>query len=443
VKIRVIEPWEHFWKQIFDYITINDLPEYDVLFYIVLSPSVYHRRDKKLAKFLDKIAKMYNVPNDKAYVAPMVYAMSVYELYYMHGRLPKKNSEGLEYLYKSIMSDYRKCDVEYTFEDVIDADDDVAASTMQPRQWYILHCALNDEEADNVAELMEKTIKEEETSKMNNSEDHIIVDEFLSNSEKEKEMDETINKFTVNGMPSYNEMAQFLGGKMVNNKFVAAKKLVKLYYALLLKYEHMQEIIHKYKQNMDALAEKYDELHELYIGDTRQLLEENDYLIEQLNEAKNQKRIVYVDNADKYEAEIQSVEAEYKKTTELLKRELESWKEIAETVLQENTQEVQITPLDKLTQVAYFALDDPQLDAYMFQYNVELKHYSPITPPRHVPNIPIVFNIDVASHKVWNKISYAKPLIIKGTNNDIIAAKIITWLKGADYDSGKNNQSIG
>jgi len=74
------------------------------------------------------------------------------------------------------------------------------------------------------------------------------------------------------------------------------------------------------------------------------------------------------------------------------------------------------------------------LFAYMLKYNVDVRQLSPLESPSSVGEFPIVFNIDVATHKVWEAIKDKKPLIITGSNKEILSQKIVEWLLKSSAD---------
>ncbi|MCL4407471.1 MAG: hypothetical protein M1521_02390, partial [Thermotogae bacterium] len=136
MKYKVLEPWETFWKKIFDYILSNKLEPYDALFYVIFTPSVYHLTNKKLQRFLtDTIAKSYDIVAPEYAELALFYVLRIYDLYAGFYTLPARNGDGLEILYSLIMNDYRNSHKEYTFEEAFAHEVDMTSMEITSRSY--------------------------------------------------------------------------------------------------------------------------------------------------------------------------------------------------------------------------------------------------------------------------------------------------------------------
>ncbi|MEM4203255.1 MAG: hypothetical protein QXS54_04215 [Candidatus Methanomethylicaceae archaeon] len=68
------------------------------------------------------------------------------------------------------------------------------------------------------------------------------------------------------------------------------------------------------------------------------------------------------------------------------------------------------------------------VEEQLARHNVFVRFYSPVKVTEDVPSLPIVFNVEVASHSVWNHVKHKKPLIVSGWNDKILTWRIVEWL---------------
>ena len=424
MKYKVVEPWETFWKKVFDYIIQNKLPPYDALFYIVMTPNVYHMTNKKLQKFLTEIiAKSYDISAPEYSELAIFYVLRIIDLYAEYKTLPARNNDGLQMLYSIIMSDYRNSDKEYTFEEAFKSDVDMASTNITSRSWYVIHAILINQDGDKVKKLLEKSFEEEK--KEGNPQIQLGV--FYGNDNPEEFLNGALKKWGANANEEI--MLDRLGGARIeDDKLIFPQKALPYLYAVVLYAEHalrdQDEIIEKYNE----LVEKMQTFERQYKGDMQLMANKIGDLQEKLMIAQNKKEVVYVNrpaNADEIRKEI---EAEYKSVINNLRNEIEEWRQIAEQA-SASEQVTELPPLTELTTIQYFGLPNPSLFAYLLKYNIDVKQFSPVDPPAAVGNSPIVFNIDVATHKVWEIIKDKKPLIVTGSNKELLARKIVEWLR--------------
>ena len=430
MKYKVLKPWERFWKRTFDYIINNDIEAFDALVYLTMVPTIFHKRHKKLNKFLEKMQKLMKVTINASteYSMPAFYLTRVFHSYLNINRLPVANYQGLIYMHEAIMNDYKDCDMDKITWDILSNDIGIEGSKITPRCCFVIYHILHEDGVEELKKFLKMT-REEETEVNASGDKNVIVDEYLAKGPVYHDIQDNVIK--LHGMQYEDDLtpvAKAIGGEIMDDKFVASKELVELYYGLLLDFEHRFEVAEQYKRLLEEVKSRYEIIRASYKADMQFMQAEREALINKLNQAKNEKRVVYIDNEDKYKAEMHSLKAQYNSKIRELQRQIDDLKDMVSALATKEDTSLKPVKLPKMMDVVYFALEDPQLDSYIAQYNVALRHMSPLTPPKNIPNLPIAFNIDVASHKVWNKIKDKKPLILSGSNKELIAAKITSWL---------------
>lgn len=422
MKYKVVEPWEIFWKKVFDYIQEHQLSSYDAIFYVTLTPSVYHMANKKLQKFLtDVISNFYNLDTTQYSELAIFHVLRIYDVYTGLGTLPARNGDGLDMLYTMIMNDYRNSPEEYTFEDAYGKDVDMADTNISARSWYVIHSILMNADGDKVKTLLEQTVKEEK--EMPSPE--IRLGSFDGTGNPDEFLNGALKRWAPNTQQK--EMLERMGARIDGDSLVFPAKALPYLYAVVLYAEHalsdQQGIINKYND----LVERIKHIENQARGDAKLMADKIADLQEQLMMAQNKKEIVYVNRVANAEEIRKEIEAEYESVISSLKNEIEEWKQIASEA-SESVRSDELPALAELTAIQYFGLPNQSLFAYLLKYNIEAKQFSPIDPPAAVGNSPVVFNIDVASHKVWEIIKDKKPLIVTGSNKEILARKIVEFL---------------
>lgn len=421
MKYKIVEPWETFWKKIFDYIIENKISVYDAVFYVVLTPNVYHMTNKKLQKFLEMIKNAYDIKMPEYGEIAVFYVLRILDLYAQFKNLPSKNADGLRMLYEIIMSDYRSSDKEYTFEEAYEKDVDMSQMAITSRSWYIIHAIMNNNFVEQVRQLINKSIRDEEIT----AETAKVSLGVLNGGNKGEFLGSTLKKWAADTTDEI--MLERLSAHIEGNNLVFSRELLPYLYALTLYAEHSEQehvdIVNKYND----LVEKYHLFESQYKGDVKILEDEIEDLKQKLMVAQNNKQIVYMKTDENTETIREELEHKYETVIADLNSEIESWKEVARHA-PFTVEEETLKSLKSLTTVLYFGLPNPQLFAYLLKYNVDIRQLSPVEPPASVGNMPIVFNIDVASHKVWEIIKDKKPLIVNGSNRELLAKKIIKWI---------------
>ncbi len=430
MKYKAIRPWEAFWKRTFDYIINNNIEAFDAIVYLTMVPTILHKRNKMLNKFLENMQRLMKVDIKVSteYIMPAFYLARVFHSYLNTGRLPVANYQGLIYMYEAIMNDYKDCDMDKITWDVLSKDFGIEDSKITPRCCFVIYHILHEDGVEEMKKFLQMT-REEEDKFSTTADKEVVVEEYLAKGTVYHSIhDDVIPKYGIKYGNDLTLVAKAIGGRIENDMFVAPKELVEFYYGLLLGLEHRMEAAEEYTKLIEDIEKRYESIKTSYKADMQFMQAEREALIEKLNNAKSEKHVVYVDNEDKYKAEMHSLEAQYNSKIAELQKQIEDLKDMVSELAAKKDESIKPVKLPKMADVVYFALEDPQLDGYIAQYNVSLRHMSPLTPPKSVPDLPIAFNIDVASHKVWNKIKDKKPLILSGSNKEIIAAKITSWL---------------
>lgn len=419
-KINREEPWQTFWKKVFDYIVQHRLPFYDVLFFVLYTPSVFHLKDHKLLKFLRRIASYYNILDQDPFAWALFYVARIYDRYSEFRHLPLKNYEGLERLYALIMRDFRQAQP-CTFEEALQDQGNAASLEMMKRSWFIIDSIFKDANVEQVAEIIKVSQKEEEQIYDTPPDAHVVVRDYLAGISVQH-FDDYLKRFA--GEVTEEDMIKAIHAEKQGDKIVMPAKLAKLYFALLHYYSHAEA---DYKEIMDELnkcKQENEALRNIYRGDLKMILEENENLRRQLAEAEPSIKKIKIDESGK----IERLKQEYEAQIEELKEEIEALRDML-SIIEKEEEETKLEPLSEPVYIAYFGLENKQLFDYLASFNIFVKLFSPISPPDVLPSLPIVFNVDVASHKVWWTIKDKKPLLVSGSNRFLLTKRILAWLK--------------
>jgi hypothetical protein len=362
--------------------------------------------------------------------------MRMFELYYQYKKLPPKHSIGLKYMYELIMKDFREYEKNHeppNFKDAYNEDANVYGPEISKRSYFIIDSILKNKNDDLVLEIIEKSIEEEK--RQDNIEEfglnvHVLVRDYITGIEETvRTVEKVIEDFTPD--ITEEEMVKSMLGKKDGDKLILPYKLLRLIYSTLLNTHRLAILEKNYKEIIKNKDEQYENMRAILLGDIKVLMDEVSRLKEELINSKSSNiQKVYIDQSDK----IQALKDEYERYISELREEVESWKELALSLAREkqkieNRLNVEIEPFESPIYIAYFGMNNPQLYNMLANYNVFVKEYSPIDPPNNAPSFPIVFNIDVASHNVWDHIKDKKPLLISGSNAEVLSKKIIFWLK--------------
>jgi hypothetical protein len=78
--------------------------------------------------------------------------------------------------------------------------------------------------------------------------------------------------------------------------------------------------------------------------------------------------------------------------------------------------------------VSYFGVSNPQLVEMLKKRGITVEEYSATEFPSKKPVQPVFFNPAVAAHKIWQYIRDTSPIIVTGSNAEVIEKQIIDYL---------------
>ena len=427
--MRVARPYELFWKKVFEYISKHELEPFSTVFYITQTPTVLHNNSKGFRKFFSKFAKLYMRKEDDTMfpIIVITYVLRIYDLYIKHKFWPRNNCDGLMYLYDFIMKDFRESEP-VTFEKAFTNPDNIADDKMMRRSWFVIDSILKDTNGALVRELIQKSIEEEQeeyTEKQVLNKGlpvHPVLHEWENDGAIKDFLKTVIETYYPN--ISEEEMLRQMMAEVEGDYIKLPKEQTPLYFGLLnlaLSYVSHEN---KREQKIERLQAALQQFRRDYAGDIKLLMDEIEALkIELASQPKT--TTVYTDNSDKLE----TVKQEYEAKIAELQKKIEMYQSQLEDITEKlQAPPIQLKPFENPVHVAYFGINDPRLHTKLAGYNVFLKTFSPTTPPSNVPDLPLIFNIEIASHKVWNKIKHKKPMLVSGSNPDKLANEILAWL---------------
>lgn len=424
--MRIVQEYELFWKRAFEYCYKHQLEPYSFLWYIIVTPSVRFNDSKAFKQFFERFSSDASYPD----IAPrlvvyIAYATKIMHLWIKHNFWPKKNTEGLQMLYRLILSDFRRADA-CTFEEALAEEGDINSPQMLKRSWFIIDSVLKDTNAEQVRQIINKSIEEEDKYTTESTKG---AHAMLSMYETDDGLRQFVNRIIYSehiGDVNDADLAQMLVGKIDNESLVIPAKYTRLMYAGLCALRDMQALQHKLDETYERTSAQLKELQDFYEGQIKTLIEE----IEQLRAQTSIKiERIYTSDSDKFELLKQS----YESRIAYLEDQLAMYKDQITELTRQPKVEEYTKPFDKPVHIAYFGIKNQLLENKLAQYNVFVKLYNPYNPVSVIPDLPIVFNIDVASHKVWEQIKYKKPLIVTGSNAQILAKRIVDWLASLQF----------
>lgn len=422
--MRVIREYERFWKRAFEYACSHDLEPYSFLWYIVLTPSVRSNDSKRFKRFFDKFASLADIDNAvPRYVVYLNYVMRIMHLWCNERFWPTKNAEGLEMLYELIMNDY-KSGKQCTFEEALAEEGDWTKDEILKRSWYIIDSVLKDANHEQVRLIICRSIDEENkyiTEETKGA--HVLFNVYDTDESFRSVVDEMVRE-DLAGEISDIELAKYFVCKVRGDVVEIQLKYLKLLYAGLCALRDIQQLEEKYNKRISELYESIKELQRFYHSEIRMIVDENEHL-KQLAQREKKTDKIYVSSDDK----IEILKSEYEAQIAELEEKLRMYKEQLDDLTKQVAKDEYIPAFESPQYVAYFGLKNQLFEEKLAQYNVFIKLFSPYTPPSFVPNLPIVFNIDVASHSVWDHIKSKKPLLVSGSNARLIAERVVKWLR--------------
>ena len=426
--------WEQFWKKVYKYVTEHSLPSFDVLFYVLSVPSVIHLSSNQVIRELERVAGVVGLPKNQPVketrlLNAILVAGEALDRYSKKKKFPKLFHDSLAYLYSLIIKDFSKRKEEYTFEEAFKGGENLASPYIQARSWFVINAVVNNSHMDKVRRIIEKSKKEEIPPILGDKKTPIslVVNSYLQGDRLIVEwVEEQIKKFGA-GKEAQDEMVSFIGGRREGNKAVFPLKVSRFLFALLLSFLHWQRDLQALKDKAllerGKLLDKIKKLQE----EKKVLREKNKSLKAALaNAVQPRKEKIYIEPEaelkERHEREIEKIRTE-------MKEEAEFWKEVAEKALQEREEEEKpLEPLPERVRIAYYGRLTERLKGLFEKYNLEAEEYSPVSPTEEVPDMPIVFNISYAAHKVRFKVGDRNVILVRGSNAERILRRVVEKL---------------
>lgn len=313
-------------------------------------------------------------------------------------------------------------------------DNNLASLEVNIIQRVFIESALKNENADVVnkklQELLEKEKEEMKKRKTTTAalEEQFILDIFEG---KIKEHYSGFWKaFEINKDKAEEDMIKALHGKIENDSIILPRILLRYIFSLITFVQKENFYIKELEDYIEILRKQQEEQIKQWRGVWKFLIEEHNKLVEEIQALRSVERKIEEKkeeiNVDKLLLEIETLKAENARLSERV-NDLEEILEEAREQMQQEI-EIELKPLEKSVDIAYFGIENPALSSFLARLNIHLRFFSPVEKPRVVPDLPIVFNIDVASHEVWNVIRERKPLLVSGSNAEILGRRIYEWV---------------
>ena len=440
-KYKKLKEHHRFWGKVFEYMKKNQISDpFGLIYYITLTPSNSLNISRALKKALNKYQ---NLIKDKD-LGPETLAVTAvaytFNYWGQTGKFLKQTDRILEVLYSGIIQDYKTgkpIKYEEITREMYEEAEDLAKTKISSIAWFLISSILENKNVDQVnailARLQER--EEEDTGKLSTLHkesavigqmlDNALPEESLLREEYEEvELDEETMLKILNGKIEGNNLilpVQFL-------KWIIA--LVRLFLKFNKHYQDLQAQIAKQKKHIEDLYTNFR-------NEMRLFFEEHNSLIEKLHTLQAQQKLVKIKReskepiqVDKYELKI----AELKAKIANLQEERNYLNNLIEDLKQQLVPvEEKLESFVRTVKIAYFGLPNPALEQFLAGYNVIMDTYSPINAPTNIPDRPIVFNIDIANHKVYNNIKEHKPFLVSGSNAERLGKLIIEWLKNNNF----------
>ena len=422
--MRVIRESERFFKRVYEYCHEHNVEIFSVLFYVTLTPSILINDTKPYKRLISHLRNKFSLEpfaSNQGIIMAFVFAMI--RTYAKTGKFPTSELDSLDFIYSLIMRDFKQS-TSYTFEEALQDVGDAADPHICARSWYIINAVLNNSNVEEVKQIIAKSIEEEssERGRFITNEDtpiHFVLNTYLIDPDFKSWFDKYLTTLTPE--LSREQMAKMLMGKLEGDKLVLPANLLEFFFAALNFVANSKQNMHKYEEHLELMKRKLETVESVYNTQLQLLVEE----LEQAQPTQTVKiEKIYVGNDDKIELLRQEYEAQIAR----LQDQLDMYRQLLKEATSKTIVSHKPLPFESNVEIAYFGMQNPALESKLKEYNVSMKYFVPYKPPKDVPDSPIVLNIDIASHAVWDKIKDRKPLIVSGSNADLLAERIVEWL---------------
>lgn len=425
--MRIFKEYMNFFEKLFKSVSEKQFDWMYLASGIVMNSSIKQELyTKQFRKQLDKISNLFEADS---YIETWFYYLnSTMNFYNAKQFFPKKNIEPLEYLYNAIMKEYKP---EITYQEAIEyVENGYETNMLSDDISFVLKCILKDENLEQAKEVQDKAIELQE------QEEHITKPHNLDT----LYIEEVINCVKGNHNKNYNEIKAKANKKYsdeVINKLLNIQNITtdehfhNIIKVLFYNTELFTIELKKYEDAFDNLNDRlkgtqmnYIQTLKLYFDEYNSLLEENGNLRLKLThkEIKHGEENHY--NVDNLLLRIEELTAK----NDRLELEKEYYQELTQKI---ETQFIKPKHNKYKGKIYYFGIENFQLKALLEQQEIQVIFHSPVKPideAKIQEGIPLIFNIDYASHVVYNNIKKYKPLLISGSNAEITFEKIIAFL---------------
>ena len=427
-KLKKISKYKKFWERFADYAQ-RIAPDGLYIFATTIVSTyafVFNNRNRQYMekKFKDKIEFVKTTTDNSEYYLEFILARYLFEIisdYLQTGEWHDVKNI-LSWAYDTLMSDFHR--MNYNVEELLSHKEEKytnIANGMPENTWLLVYGIVNEDIRPCMVVYNRENRLEETTKRINELSSGIKA--FKTDSVLQQEIQEFIDE---NFKSQEDLLVQYEAEKLNDGRIAIPEDVYK---AFVYTFETTVEKYRRYlfyKEYAEKIENRIEELSNYY----REIISLQRQKIDQLKEEMAltngiKRETIYIDNADKYENLINELQLELM----LKNEEIEFLKSQLGKLEEQQISNVELEPFAKPVYINYFGLKNDALEARLLQYNVFVNYHSPTNPNQDLGNDnPVVFNISVASHSVFEKIKDKKPLIVTGTNADILSKKIVEWL---------------
>jgi hypothetical protein len=434
--MRVLKGWEQFIIKFFDYIIDLELDVITSLGAIASSPGI-RIPNIRMKIEMEKFKKRANVIGDESYVIAMNFLIMAFEAYTTNRKLLRDKSGLFDMLIETCLLDHTKN--KYTKEEINHNFDATTEECWAP-DWYIIKLV----KQGKTEELKEFVKLETEVAEYaqpaepssligQNAMAHLILDEFFwlpetsKSNLRDKLLENSINVDTE-------ELARMMKWDITSSPYIPSAKSLEFVKGLIgtliesMRYRERSEKAHAANQEtIDKTVEKYRDALKYFNDEFDNYHSENLALrktIDKLKEKINPNKDKEQDKSFQLSMDLEEAKAQIDK----LKQERDYLKELLDRFSDEENEIPSAIVNNFKGEIAYFGLQNKQLEIMLLSEGIELKYYSPTNPEDVSLSVPVFFNINIASHTVWNKIKKYRPFVIHETNHERIFSKILEAL---------------
>jgi hypothetical protein len=373
--------------------------------------------------------------------------------------IPTKHTEIYDRIYSYLLIELNRTPPS-TYEEAKDSvhnDHDAYAQDVTPYAWYVLNSIKEGMNYEHVRELTqvaldkEKAIYGEErevpespqTTFLSTFIDGLVIPEFA---ERNKTVIEN-TKLTYSEV-SVKDIALALRCEYEEAReaiVITKDTLLNLEYVLYnLERSYNSEL--KSQKKIEVLTEEEAGLRSAISGailaasDINKALEEDNITLEMENEALKHKLkeagkapigLHEQPTDDKAQLEILQLQTDKQRLQEEKAMLLEVIRNLESNVVAAITKKVEKKKRYP-KRISYFGVSNPQLVEALKKKGITVEEYSAVELPSKKPVRPVFFNPAVAAHKIWQYIRDTNPIIVTGSNAELLEKQIIDYLESRE-----------